>query len=188
MKFENMEDRLEDQVLIRKILARDRRALLHFYRRYTPKLAAFIHSKVNNAQDAEEILQDTLFGFLEAIRDFQGKASIKTFLFSIGQHKVIDFYRKRKLKQVVFSRSPHLELLVSPLLNPEEELDVILLKEKIHVVLGRILPHYRLLLVSKYMDNLSVEDIAKKFTLSFKSAESQLFRARKAFVELFLSI
>lgn len=174
--------------LIDKILARDRRALLLFYRQYTPKLASFIHAKIGRSEDAEEVLQDTLFAFLEAIRDFRGNASIKTFLYSIAHHKVIDYYRKKKIKQLLFSRTPSLEHLVSPLLTPEDELDSVLLKEKIRSVLAKILPRYRSLLVLKYMDDLSVSEIAHKFALSFKSAESQLFRARKAFVELFISI
>lgn len=178
----------DDQTLIEQILARDRRALALFYRRYAPKLVALIRNKVRNSADGEEILQDTLFAFLEAIRDFHGDSSIKTFLFSICQHKIIDYYRRKKMKQIVFSQTPNLEALVSPLFGPEEELDTTLLKEKISAVLGKILPHYRQLLVSKYIDNLSVAEVAKKFTLSFKSAESQLFRARKAFVALFLSI
>lgn len=179
---------MEEKTLIFQILARDRRALSVFYHRYTPGIAAYVRAKVANPQDAEEVLQDTLFAFLEAIRDFHGQASIKTFLFSICHHKVVDFYRKKKLKQLVFSRAPNLEALVSPLLGPEEELDMTILKEKIARVLSRLLPHYRAILVSKYMDNLSVADIAHRFAVSFKSAESQLFRARKAFVELFLSI
>lgn len=179
---------IDDKKLIEQILARDRRALAIFYKTYAPKLVSLIKNKVANPADAEEILQDTLFGFLEAIRDFQGNSSMKTFLFSICHHKIIDYYRRKKLKQMVFSQMPNLEVLVSPLLNPEEELDTTLLKEKIRNVLGKLLPHYKQLLVSKYVDNLSVEEVASKFMLSFKSAESQLFRARKAFVELFISI
>lgn len=178
----------DDHKLIEQILARDRKALAYFYRKYAPKLVMLIRTKIANSADGEEILQDTLFGFLEAIRDFQGNSSMKTFLFSICHHKIIDYYRRKKLKQLVFSQMPNLEALVSPILNPEEELDTALLKEKIHRVLNTLLPHYRTLLISKYVDNMSVEEVAKKFMLSFRSAESQLFRARKAFVEAFISI
>ena len=88
-----------DNQIISKILSRDRRTLLVFYRRYAPKLSRFIAGKIANPGDAEEVLQDTLYAFLEAIRDFQGKSNIQTFLFSICQHKVVDYYRKKKLKQ-----------------------------------------------------------------------------------------
>ncbi|MBI2405260.1 RNA polymerase sigma factor [Candidatus Gottesmanbacteria bacterium] len=179
---------MTDSELITNILARDRRALSYFYHTYSPKLTQFIRAKVDREEDCEEILQDTLYAFLEALRDFEGKASLRTFLYSICQHKVIDFYRRKKLKHIVFSQMPQLSSLISPLLNPEEELDVTLLKEKIRQVLSRLLPRYRTILVLKYLENMPVSAIAKKLTITFKSAESQLFRARKAFVENFTNL
>lgn len=179
---------MKDKQLIDRILRRDRASLYALYHTHVAPLRRLIQSKVAVAEDAEEILQDTLFAFLEAIRDFQGESSLKTYLFSICQHKIIDYYRRRRLKQVVFSKLPSLEVLISPMLNPEEQLDVNLLKEKIHLVLDRLLPNYRQVLIFKYLDSLSVVEIARRLKVSFKSAESQLFRARKAFVELFLSI
>lgn len=179
---------MNDPELIQKILHRDRRALATFYHAYQPKLLRFIRSKVNNPADCDEILQDTLYAFLEAIRDFHGKSNIQTFLFAICQHKVIDFYRRKKLKHFVFSQVPQLESFISPLLNPEEELDTAIRKEKIAKVFAGLLPRYRQILKLKYLEDLSVEEIAVKLAISFKSAESQLFRARKAFVALFLSI
>lgn len=148
----------------------------------------FIASKVGNRADAEEILADTLYAFLEALRDFEGKSNIQTFLFSICHHKVIDFYRRKKLRHVVFSRLPQLESLIAPLLTPEDQLDATLLKEKVYHILGKLLPLYRRVLILKYLDQHTVAEIAHKLSISFKSAESQLFRARKAFVELFISI
>lgn len=179
---------MNDREIIDNILAGNRKVLHAFYLTYSPKLLRHIGNKVESQADAEEILQDSLFAFLEAIRDFRGNSSIQTFIFSICNHKIIDYYRRKKIKHVVFSRVPQLEAVVSPLLNPEEELDANLLKEKIHRAFGRLLPHYRHILTLKYVDNLSVEEIAEKLTLTFKSAESRIFRARKAFVEVFLSI
>lgn len=179
---------MEDRELLEKIITRDRRAVATFYRTYAPRLRRFVATKVNDSRDGEEILQDTLFGFLEAIRDFQGKSNLQTFLFSICSHKIIDFYRRKKIKHVVFSRVPQLEAIISPLLTPEDELDATLLKEKVSDVLSRLLPNYRRVLVLKYFDHMRVEEIAKTLSVSFKSAESQLFRARKAFVEIFLSL
>lgn len=179
---------MNDSELIQKILTRDRHALNLFYRTYTPKLRQYIRYKINSPDDAEEILQDTLYAFLEAIRDFAGEARLQTFLYSICHHKVVDFYRRKKLRQVVFSAVPQLENIAASILTPEEEFDVTVLREKIHRVLGRLLPMYKKVLLLKYADEFTVGDIARRLTISFKSAESQLFRARKAFVELFLSI
>lgn len=179
---------MNDSELIQKILTRDRHALSVFYRTYTPKLRRFIRNKINNSDDAEEVLQDALFAFLEAIRDFAGHAKLKTYLYAIARHKVIDWYRRKKIRHVVFSAVPQLESLAASMRTPEEEFDVTVLREKIHRVLARLLPMYKKVLLLKYADDLTVGEIARRLTISFKSAESQLFRARKAFVELFLSI
>ncbi|KKU83618.1 hypothetical protein A2973_02680 [Candidatus Gottesmanbacteria bacterium RIFCSPLOWO2_01_FULL_49_10] len=179
---------IQDHELVQKILARDRRALAGFYHTFTPRLRRFILQKIADPQDAEEVLQDTLFAFLESIRDFSGNARVGTYLYAIASHKVVDFYRRKKIKHIVFSKLPRLEALVSTLLNPEEELDTALVKDKIRHVLGGLLPNYREIILLKYVDEMSVAQIAEKFAVTVKSAESQLFRARRAFVELFLSI
>lgn len=179
---------MNDAVLITRLFAKDRRAAESFYRQYAPQLRRYILARVKTPEDAEEILQDTLFSFLEGIRDFQQKSSVRTYLFSICQHKIIDFYRKKKLKHIVFSQMPQLEALVSPMMGPEETLDVVLIQDKIRVSMKKLLPVHRQVLMLKYLDQVSVGEIATKLSISFKSAESRLFRARRAFVEVFLSI
>lgn len=179
---------MNDRELIESILKRDRHALAVFYRSHAPRLRQFIRRKIANPDDAEEVLQDVLYAFLEAIRDFTGTAKLTTFLYAIANHKVIDFYRRKKIRHMVFSAVPQIESFVAPLLGPEEELDASVLREKIRMVLSRLLPKHRSVLVLKYAEDFTVDEIAKKLAISFKSAESQLFRARKAFVELFLSI
>lgn len=179
---------MNDATLIQRLFAKDRRAAEFFYHQYAPQLRRYILMRVKTPEDAEEILQDTLFSFLEGIRDFQQKSSVRTYLFSICQHKIIDYYRRKKFKHVVFSQMPQLEMLVSPMMGPEEELDITLIKDKIQLAMKRILPVHRQVLMLKYLDQVSVGEIAEKLSISFKSAESRLFRARRAFVEVFLSI
>ena len=178
---------MEEHELIVKILSRDRHALHVFYRTYRPRLSRLIRTKVANKNDCEEILQDTLYAFLEALRDFHGKSTLETFLFSICQNKIVDFYRRKKVKHLVFSQIPQLEALISPLLVPEESFDAVLLRERIHAVLSRLLPRYRRVLTLKYMENRTVSDIAEEFTVTVKSIEAQLFRARKSFIKAFTS-
>ena len=179
---------MNDAKLIARLFAHDRRAAASFYQQFAPQLRRHILVKVRGDEDAEEILQDTLFSFLEGLRDFRGNCSIRTYLFSICHNKIIDYYRRKKIGHFVFSQLPQLETLVSPLLSPEAELDATLIKEKIRTVFACMMPVHRQVLVLKYLERASVLEIAEKMSISFKSAESRLFRARRAFVELFLSI
>lgn len=179
---------VSDEALLSQILSRDRRALALFYRTYAPKLARHIASKIRNPKDAEEVLQDTLFHFLESLRDFEGKSRIETYLYAVCNHKIIDFYRKKKIRHTVFSQIPQLEGIMSGIATPEDELDALILKENISRALAKLVPRYRVLLVSKYFEGRSIEEIAQKLTVTAKSIESRLFRARKAFVKAFISL
>ena len=176
---------MDDTTIISQILARDETALSLFYRTYAPQLTRFLKTKINNPHDVEEVLQDTLFAFLESIRDFEGKAKIRTFLFAICNHKIIDYYRRKKIQQTFFSQMPELEELISPLLGPEEQLDRVALHEKLRHTFTKILPQYKMVLQARYILNIPVGEIAQQFSVTIKSTESLITRARKAFVKAY---
>lgn len=173
---------ISDKCLVEDILKGNERMLNYFYRHYYPSLQTFVRKKINDPQDAEEIVQDVLLAVLDGLRDFAFKSSLFTFMCSIANHKIIDFYRKKKIKKIVFSHIEGIEPLLSQIFGPEDALDEQLLKEKIKSTFKKLSPDYSLILRLKYVYGFSVEEIARKLSVTFKSAESQLFRARKAFV------
>ncbi|MBI2617630.1 RNA polymerase sigma factor [Candidatus Gottesmanbacteria bacterium] len=173
---------MDEKQIVTHILSGDEPSLRKFYHIYQPRLFSFIRAKVGNEHDAEEILQDVFLATLEALRDFSFRSSLYTFICSIAVHKIIDYYRKKKIKQVVFSKFVEIEPILSTLLGPESTLDEVLLREKIRKTFGKLAPNQSKILRLKYIYGYSVEEIAKKLAISFKSAESLLFRARRAFV------
>lgn len=175
-----------ERLLLKRLLSHDPSAVREFYDLYAPLLLKFISRKVGDEQDTEEIAQDTLFAFLERARDFTGSCKLSTYICSIAHNKIVDFYRKRKLKKIVFSQLPEgFEMLISQHTSPEDAVINQFVKQKIKEVLGQLSPHYSHILTLKYIEGRSVEEIALKLSISFKSAESILFRARRAFVKLY---
>ncbi len=51
-------------------------------------------SRVNNHEISKDLVQETFFAGLKAMKKFQGKASERTWLISILKRKIIDHYRK----------------------------------------------------------------------------------------------
>jgi RNA polymerase sigma-70 factor (ECF subfamily) len=172
----------DDKKLVAGILSADEKVLRFFYTHFSPRLASYIRTKVADEQDAQEILQDVLLATIEALRDFSFRSSLFTFICSITNHKVIDYYRRKKIKKIVFSQIPEAESLFATLLGPESNLDEQVLREKIKKTFSMLTPRYSLILKLKYVYGYSVSEISQKLSISFKSAESQLFRARRAFV------
>lgn len=175
----------EDKKTIQKLIRRDEKMLFKFYRVHKKPLMNFILQRLNSRQDAEEVLQDSFIGFIESLRDFRGKSSLKTFLYSIAKRKVIDKLRKKKVKRILFSHFPEgvVESLATVLLDPE--LETAALAKSIEDVLKKLPNDYATVLRLKYRDGYKVAEIAEKINLSFKATESLIFRARQAFVKVY---
>lgn len=171
-----------EKALVRELLFGSRQALRAFYRLYVPRLRTFIRSRVGSNEDSEEILQDTVLSALDSLALFSGRANFLSWLFGIARHEIGDYYRKRQLRTIVFSRLPFVEGFVSRALEPSAAMMREEYESRVKRALSLILPHYREILELKYMDGLSVAEIALKLGISFKACESALMRARKAFV------
>lgn len=75
---------------------------------YTSDLYSWALHKVSDPDLAGDLVQDTFLAAAEKIEGFRGDSTPKTWLFSILNNKIIDFYRKRvkqpvKMDNQVFS-------------------------------------------------------------------------------------
>lgn len=61
--------------------------------RYQGRLLAFARSRVRNANDAEDLVQETFIGLLRGLERFRGDSSLETYLFSILRRRIIDAHR-----------------------------------------------------------------------------------------------
>lgn len=177
-----MTDDERDWVLVSGLMRGSDPALRKFYRKYFSKLHAFVRSRLRSSEDAEEITQDSVLSALDSLALFSGRSTLFSWLCGIARHEIADYYRRRRIKTIVFSRLPFIEGFVSRALEPDAKLMRKEYERRVKRALEAILPHYREILELKYMDGLSVKEIATKMGMSFKACESVLTRARRAFV------
>ncbi len=175
---------MTDKQLVSNILSGSDKAITFFYRKFKPELLAFVQKKVDSSI-AEELVQDIFLSAIDSLPGFKAKSSLKSWLISIARHEIADFYRKKKIKEIVFSRLPFLEKLFSEALSPQTAYEERELKFKIVRTLGKLNEGYRQILRLKYYEGFSVAEMAEKLGISYKSAESKLFRARLAFQKEF---
>jgi len=100
---------MKENILVKKLIKEDKKALYLFYKLYHKKLYFFIKQKINNKKDIEEVLQDTFISALDSLPLFKFRSSLFTWLCSIARHEIIDFLRRQKIKTIVFSHFPFLE-------------------------------------------------------------------------------
>lgn len=177
---------MDDWELAEKLIAGDKNTTRWFYKKHFQKLLNFILTKIDDLKDAEEVLQDTFVSAIDSLPAFSGKSAFFTWLCGIAKHEISDFYRKKKIKKVLFSRLPFLEKLAHQALGPEEELLEKEVKRRVNKVLGQLSEGYRQVLRLKYEKGYQVAKISKGLGITYKAAESRLTRARLVFREIWL--
>jgi RNA polymerase sigma-70 factor (ECF subfamily) len=83
--------------------------LSEWVEKYTADLLSWACHKVSNEELASDLVQDTFLAAAEKIESFKGNSSPKTWLFSILNNKIIDYYRK-KIHQPVKFDNQHFSL------------------------------------------------------------------------------
>ena len=66
---------------------------------YQQTLKAFLHSKVSNTADVEDLLQEILIKTFQNVHKVQDASSVKSWLFQLANNTIIDFYRKHARQQ-----------------------------------------------------------------------------------------
>ncbi len=64
---------------------------------FNQQLLAFINSKINNQENAEDILQDVFLKVHLKSNTLSEKTKLQSWLYQITRNSIIDFYRKKKL-------------------------------------------------------------------------------------------
>lgn len=60
---------------------------------YSDSLYSWAYHKVSNKEVAEDLVQDTFLSAVQSYGSFEGKSGAQTWLFSILNRKIIDYYR-----------------------------------------------------------------------------------------------
>ncbi len=63
--------------------------------KYTDEMYSWAFFKVSDSELAKDLVQDTFLAAAEKLSSFKGKSSPKTWLFSILNFKIIDYYRAK---------------------------------------------------------------------------------------------
>lgn len=171
------------QTIQERILHGDKKAVIEFYEEYSPKIEKYLISKLPHKEDAQEVLQDVFFEALDSLVFFQQKSSLSTWLYSIAHHKVVDFYRKRKMKSLFLSQLHFLQILDHEMNEPEFQFEKNKVRDRIETTLHQLSDKYRQILKMHYEEQIPVKQIAIELDMSFKATESLLFRARQDFMK-----
>lgn len=169
--------------LMRRLARRDPDAAAELVREYAEGVYRFVYHQVGGSvEDAEDLTQETFLAALQSAHRFRGDSRLRTWLLRIAAHKIADHWRSHR------RRPPQVPLeawhpATSTAISPPAFLKEAETREWVRAALLRLPPHYRTALVLRYVEEMSVAEIAQVMGRSLKSVESILLRAKGMFTQ-----
>ncbi len=143
-----------------------------------PIVFGFLFARVGGDEAvAADLLQET---FLEAVRSasgFRGESSAATWVCAIARHRIARHFERERRQDIARHGLVLLHGEGEPTERAEGYLDVDR-RDQVVRALGTLTPLHRQVLVMKYLDNCSVEEIATDLGKTRVQVQSLLQRAR----------
>jgi RNA polymerase sigma-70 factor (ECF subfamily) len=175
----------EAQAIARGLRRRDPEVLDGLIERYQYRLFRYLLFLTGSRETAEDLFQETWLRVLERGRQYAGKWEFGTWLFAIARHLVIDLQRRRQPRYVDLLESrddegqlPELAINGQPsaleLVEHREE------SERITASLAYLPAPYREVLVLRFQEDMTLEEIAEVVGVPLSTVKSRLYRGLEA--------
>jgi RNA polymerase sigma-70 factor (ECF subfamily) len=179
-----------DRALARRILDGDDAAFRDLFDRFFPRLYRFALARLpGDPEAAQDVVQQTFCRALEGLDAYRGEAALYTWFCQICRNVIVDHFRRSGRgagRVVLLEDEPNARAILESLAAPaSDEPESRALREQLCRIVAATLDalpgRYGEALEWKYIDGLSVREIAARLELGEKATESLLTRARESF-------
>ena len=170
-----------EKKLLGELKKGDKEVFIQCYDLYVDQIYRFIFYKIGNAEEAEDLTSAVFLKIWNFIRSNQVDEykSLKSLIYRIARNTVIDQYRKNSVREE-YSISPADENDIIDYKQDSAALtDIAIDKEMITAKLMELKDEYREMIVLRYIEELSISEIADILGKSSGSVRVDLHRALK---------
>lgn len=147
------------------------------YRRYAGKVFAKCISMLGDEGLARDAVQDIFIKVYLNLARFNEKSSFSTWLYSITYNFCIDIIRRKKKIPILLADDVS-RLGDEPVPDIPDSVLLEMKQERLERVLAEMPEGDRIILLMKYMDDMSIKDIADFFKKTESAIKMQIMRAK----------
>jgi len=174
----------ENAAIARGLKAQDPELLDHLIELYQHRLLRYLLFLTGKREVAEDLFQETWMRVLLRGSQYNGKARFDTWLFTIARNLVIDLSRKRTMASLdEMSESSEDGRAFEIAADGPSPLDQFQTREdraEVAAVLLKLEPNYREVLVLRFHEEMSLEEIASVTRAPLSTVKSRLYRGLAA--------
>ena len=151
-------------------------ALLDLYDRALPEVYGYLLPRCGDRVTAEDVTSETFLAAVDAVQRGTVPHLTVAWLIGVARHKLVDHWRRaaREERRVLRVAAEPAAAVEDPW---DAEVDVALARE----VLAGLGAHHRAALTLRYLDGLSVPEVARCLDRTVHATEALLIRAKAAF-------
>ncbi len=170
-------DRLSDEDIVEEYLKTGNNYFFDLiYHRYSKKIFGKCLTLLRDESMAEDLTQDILVKIMLNLSSFSGRSKLSTWIYSITYNFCIDAIRKRKKRNETELEEKMEE---TPEDNEIEDKKLLEIKlEQLKRIMDTLNEGDKSVLMMKYMDNMSIVEIAEIIDKSESAVKMQLKRAK----------
>lgn len=169
---------------IRQAKSGQKEAFGVIYNYYLPKIYRFVFLKVSNKTTAQDLTHEAFLNAWKNLKTYESReCPFSSWLYQIARNEVIDFYRTRKkiipleeLQEAIEEKSLKIN---------QEKIDTVLRLEQIKYLIKFLKPEQQDVLIMRFIEDLSSEEIAAAINKSPGAVRLIQHRALNSLKELY---
>ncbi len=176
-----------DRQLVERARQGDKRAFELLVEKYQRRLHRLLSRMVRDAEEVEDIAQETFIKAYRALPSFRGDAAFYTWLYRIGVNTAKNYLASRKKAMPTISDQamddddePDERLVAQDHNTPETELMSKQIALAVNEAVQALPEELRSAITLREMEGLSYEEIAELMSCPIGTVRSRIFRAREA--------
>jgi RNA polymerase sigma-70 factor, ECF subfamily len=178
----------ENRAVARGLRRRDPELLDSLIAQYEYRLYRYLLYLTGSPETARDLFQETWLRVLARGHQYDGVTRFEAWLFSIARHLVIDLRRRRQMASLEEMLEPgeggRAWEPSGPAVSPLVEFADREQSERLGAALAQLLPVYREVLLLRFQEELSLEEIAGVVKAPLSTVKSRLYRGLNAAREL----
>lgn len=170
----------DDKINIKEVMAGNTQAFGNIVERYQNTIFSLTLRMTNNAEDSKDLTQNIFIKAFSKLHKYNTDQKFFSWFYRLAINETIN-YKKSQNKLVPLSSDEIADdTSYSGTIRGKEE------KKKIHVAIQKLPPRYRILVILKYYEGKSYDDISRLLEIPVSKVKARLFIARQKLKEMLI--
>ena len=166
----------EEQKLIQRIQAGERRAFEELLDAYEARVYRLALRFTGTVADAEDVTQEIFLGVYNGLRRFRGDSALGTWIYRVAMNHCLEFRRKRRLETIPYEEELTLataDWRDDPFASAQHRE----LSQKVEAAINSLSPLHRDVIVLHELQGLTYQEVADALNVPVGTVKSRLSNA-----------